>query len=232
MKKFLKNLFTSEDKEGSQSEPSLRDQIASELEKCKKDRALEYQKIDDIKKWGKDLILEIFDVPTAYWYDELKEYENIKFHEKNLNISERLIEKTDKVVEEYREQLKLSQSKIDFCSSLIKKYENFLDRLDKAHKDIERLKKEEGHLNLLNQHKKRLAKMRSETADFGNMFENTGKLELLNEDIQKIEEDFNIKKEVSEYIDNLDKDFANDLDNTDSSVLRDEIHKFIEQLEK
>ena len=235
MKNIFKNLFKSKKTEENSEEDEnsgLKKQISSALEKCIKEREDEINKIDDIKKWGKDLILEIFDVPTAYWYDEINEYENIKFHENNLSINKRLIEKTDKVIEEYREQIKLSESKIEFCNTLINEYNDILKRLDATLKKINVISTEEKQFQLLKRHKKRLADLRSETGNFEEMFEKTGKLEILNDDIEKIEEDFNIKLEVSKYIENLDKEFAEDIENIDSLPIRKEIDNLTEQIKK
>ena len=235
MKNLFKNLFKSGKPEENSEEDEnseLKKQISSAHEKCINEREDEIKKNDDIKKWGKDLILEIFDVPTAYWYDELNEYENIKFHEKNLSINKRLIEKTDKVIEEYREQIKLSESKIEFCNTLINEYNDILKRLDATLKKINVISTEEKQFQLLKRHKKRLADLRSETGNFEEMFEKTGKLEILNDDIEKIEEDFNIKLEVSKYIENLDKEFAEDIENIDSLPIRKEIDDLTEQIKK
>ena len=231
MKKFLKSLFRVEENE-KKSNQYLRKQISLALEKCKNEKKIENLKIKDIKKWGKDLVFEIFDVPSAYWYEELNEYENIKYHENNLNVSKRLVKKTDKVIEEYREQIKLSITKVDFCNTLINEYEDILVRLDNTIKIIKELKKEESQLKLLNKHKKRLAEMRSDTANFDKIFEKTGKLDLLNDDIQQIEEDFIIRQEVSVYIENLDKEFSEDVENTDSLLIREEINKLTEKIKK
>ncbi len=233
MKNFFKNLFKSRKSDEYFEEDEntgLKNQISSAYEKCIKERDDEINKIDDIKKWSKDLILEIFDVPTAYWYDELNEYENIKYHENNISISKRIIEKTDKVIEEYREQMKLSESKVEFCNTLINEYNDILKRLDTTIKKINSISKEEKQFKLLKRHKKRLADLRSDTGNFEEIFEKTSKLEILNDDIEKIEEDFNIKLEVSKYIENLDKEFAEDIDNINSLPIRKEIDKITKQI--
>ncbi len=235
MKEFFKNLFKSR-KSGTYSEEDknsgLKIQISSALEKCKKEKGDEINKIDNIKKWTKDLIFEIFDVPTAYWYNELNEYENIKYHESNLSISKELIEKTDKVIEEYKQQIKLSESKIEFCNTLINEYSNILKRLDTTLKKINVISEEEKQFQLLKRHKKRLADLRSDTGNFEEMYEKTGTLEILNDDIEKIEEDFNIKLEVSKYIENIDKEFAEDIENIDSLPIRKEIDNLTKQIKK
>jgi len=235
MRKFFKNLFnkSEEDTDVQFNENDLlREQISSALQKCTKEREDEIKNIDNVIKWAKDLILEIFDVPSAYWYDELNEYEQIKFHENNLKISKKVLENTDKVIEEYREQIKLSESKIKFCETLIDEYNEILLRLDSAIKRVNDLTEEEKQLQLLKSHKKRLADMKSETANFEEIFEKTGNLEVLNEDIKKIEEDFTIKLEVSKYVEKLDKEFADDDENIDSLPIRKEIDEITEKLKK
>jgi DNA repair exonuclease SbcCD ATPase subunit len=235
MGRFFGKLFGKKNEENDESlneNELLRDQISAALEKCKKERDSELKTIENVNKWAKDLILEIFDVPSAYWYDELNEYEQIKFHENNLNISQAVLENTDKVIEEYREQIKLSESKIHFLETLSDEYNEILKKLDSTIKRAEALSEEEQQLELLKNHKKRLAQMKSETANFDEIYQKTGALEVLNDDIKKIEEDFSIKLEVSKYVEQLDKEFAGDVDNIDSLPVRKEIDEITEELKK
>lgn len=229
---IFKGIFSSKKANESESKKSFREQVLSALDKCKKEKEKEINNISDIKKWAKDIIVEIFEVPTAYWYEEMNEYENIKFHENNLSISERLIKKTDKIIDEYREQIKLSNSKITFCDTLINEYDILIERYDDTIKKISGFKSEERKIKLLNKHKKRIEKMRSGTGNFDKMFEKTGNLELLNDDIENIEEDFKIKQEVTEYIEKLDREFTMDNENVDSFPIRNEINKITEEIKK
>ena len=228
---IFKGIFNSK-KRKDESETNFREQVLTALNKCKNEKKNEIENISNVKEWAKDIIVEIFDVPTAFWYEEMSEYENIKYHKNNLNVSKRLVEKTDRVIVEYREQIKLSQSKIEFCDTLINEYNEILDRYDNTLNTIKRVQSEENKILLLNKHKKRIEKMRSGTGDFEKMFEKTGKLELLNDDIENIEEDFKIKQEVTEYIENLDKEFAEDADNIDSLPIRTEIDKLTTEIKK
>ena len=228
---IFKGIFNSK-KRKDESDTNFREQVLTALNKCKNEKKNEIENISNVKEWAKDIIVEIFDVPTAFWYEEMSEYENIKYHKNNLNVSKRLVEKTDRVIVEYREQIKLSQSKIEFCDTLINEYNEILDRYDNTLITIKRVQSEENKILLLNKHKKRIEKMRSGTGDFEKMFEKTGKLELLNDDIENIEEDFKIKQEVTEYIENLDKEFAEDADNIDSLPIRTEIDKLTTEIKK
>jgi len=233
MMSIFKGIFRSKNKnDESDLKNDFEEQVLTALKKCKTEKNKEFDNISNIKKWAKDIIVEIFDVPSAYWYEELNEYENIKYHENNLNVSKRLVAKTDKVIEEYREQIKLSKSKINFCETLIEEYNEIIERYQNTLKKINQTKSEENKLKLLNKHKKRIAKMKSATGDFGEMFEKTGKLDLLNDDIEQIEEEFNIKQEVTEYIENLDKEFAEDTENIDSLPIRVEIEKLTKEIKK
>lgn len=228
---IFKGIFNSK-KRKDESDTNFREQVLTALNKCKNEKKNEIENISNVKQWAKDIIVEIFDVPTAFWYEEMSEYENIKYHKNNLNVSKRLVEKTDRVIEEYREQIKLSESKIEFCDTLINEYNEILDRYDNTLITIKRVQSEENKILLLNKHKKRIEKMRSGSGDFEKMFEKTGKLDLLNDDIEKIEDDFKIKQEVTEYIENLDKEFAEDSDNIDSLPIRTEIDKLTTEIKK
>jgi len=228
---IFKGIFNPK-KRKNESDNKFREKVLTALNKCKNEKKKEIDNISNVKQWAKDIIIEIFDVPTAFWYEEMAEYENIKYHQDNLNVNKKLVEKTDKIVEDYREQIKLSESKIEFCDTLINEYNEILDRYDNTLITIKRVQSEENKILLLNKHKKRIEKMRSGTGDFEKMFEKTGKLDLLNDDIEKIEEDFKIKQEVTEYIENLDKEFAENDDNIDSLPIRTEIDKLTTEIKK
>lgn len=232
---FLKKIFSKKEIEHdfAQEQRNLfKQQVEKALEKCKIEKKQEFENIDNIKKWAKDIIIEIFDVPTVFWYEELNKYENIKLHKKNIEVNKVLVEKTDLLIEEYREQIKLSNSKITFCETLINEYNTILERYENTAEKINQIKNEEKKLALLNKHKKRVAKMRSESSSFNEMYEETGILEILNNDISDIEDDFKIKQEVTEYINNLDKHFLEDTDNIDSLPIRKEIEKLSSEIKK
>ncbi len=230
---FFKNIFNKavDEQDFAQEQKNLfKQQVEDALVKCKTEKKQEFDNIDNIKKWAKDIILEIFDVPTAFWYEEMNEYENIKFHENNLNVSKMLVKKTDLLIKEYREQIKLSNSKIFFCETLINEYKEILERYENTARKINQIQSEEKKLALLSKHKKRIAKMRSGTGNFEEMYEETGMLDVLNNDISNIEDDFKIKQEVTEYIANLDKEFIEDTENPDSLPIRKEIEKLTSEI--
>jgi len=233
MLNFFKNIFNKkiDEQDFVQEQKNIfKSQVELALKKCIEDRKQEINNIDNIKKWAKDIIFEIFNVPTAFWYEELKEYENIKFHEENLSVSKQLIERTDSLIEEYREQLKLSESKITFCDTLINEYKDIIKRYEKTAKRIEQIKQEEEKIKLLKKHKRRIDTLRSKNENFGNIYNETGILDTLQEDIDNIEDDFKIKQEVNEYIENLDKNFNEDIDNIDSLPFRKEIEKLTSEI--
>lgn len=232
---FFKNIFKKGDEKidfEQEQKNIFKEQVENALKKCIEDQKQEITNIDNIKKWAKDIIFEIYNVPTAFWYEELNEYENIKFHESNLSISKTLIEKTDLLIEEYREQIKLSETKIIFCNTLINEYKDIIKRYDETARKIGRIKKEEEKIKLLKKHQSRIDTLRSKTENFQEIYSETGMLDVLQNDINNIEDDFKIKQEVSEYMENLDKDFSADTDNIDSLPFRNEIEKLTSEIKK
>ncbi len=227
---ILKSIFGSKKKKDNAS--LFYEKVSIALNKCKIEKDKEIENISNAKKWAKDVILEIFDVPSAFWYVELDEYENIKFHDNNLSVSSKLVEETDKVIKQYREQIKLSISRIDFCNTVIAEYEDIIERYKKALSRINQLKDDKRKIHILNKHKMIISKMQSKTGNFEEIFDETGTLDSLNDDIQKIEDDFKIKQEVTEYIADLDKEFSADVDNFDSLPIRKEIEKITSDIKK
>jgi len=235
MASFFRNIFRKKNngQNLAQEQKNLfKKQVETALNKCKSEKQQEINNIENIKKWAKDIIFEIFNVPTDFWYEELAKYDNIKFHKSNLSINKTLVDKTDLLIKEYLEQIKLCKTKITFCETLINEYKEIIERYENANKKINHIKNEEKKIVLLNKHKKRIAKMRSKTGDFDNIFEEKSILENLNYDISNIEDDFKIKQEVNEYIENLDKNFANDTTNIDSLPIRKEIEKITNEIKK
>ncbi len=227
---IFKSIFGSKKKKNNKS--LFYEKVSVVLNKCKIEKDQEIENISNAKKWAKDVILEIFDVPSAFWYEELDEYENIKFHDNNLSVSSELVEESDKVIQQYREQIKLSISKIDFYNTLIAEYEHIIKKYKNALSRIKQLKNDERKIHILNKHKMRISKMQSKTGNFEEIFDETGTLDSLNDDIQKIEDDFKIKQEVTEYIADLDKEFSADIDNFDSLPIRKEIEKITSVIKK
>jgi len=230
---FFKNMFSKKSSQidfAQEQKIIFKSQVEDALEKCISDRDIEIENIDKVKKWAKDIIFEIFDVPTAFWYEELAEYESIKFHENNLSVSKQLIEKTDSLIKDYREQIKLSETKITFCETLIKEYENILKQYKDTEKRINQIKRDEEKLKLLKKHKFRLETLHSKTENYQNVYAETGTLDMLHEEILNLEDDFKIKQEVNEYIANLDKEFDEDIDNIDSMPFRTEIEKLTSEI--
>ncbi len=230
---FLKTIFSKKDNEPNfedEKKESFKTQVEIALEKCIVDKEQEFKNIENVKKWAKDLIFEIFNVPSAYWYEELKEYENIKYHETNLSLSENLVKKTDLLIDDYREQLKLSKTKITFCDTLIKEYKEIINRYEKTNKKIIQIQNENNKLELIKKRKQQIDKLRSKTTDFQDIYNETSMLDVLHEDIISIEDDFKIKQEVTEYIESLDTSFTKDIDNTDSSPFRKEIEKLTSEI--
>ena len=215
MKKFFKNIFSKKKADNEKdNNVILLQKIQNSINKCLKDKNSALDDIENIKKWSKELILEIFKVPSAYWYEELKEYENIKYLPENQNVSQRLVHKCDEVIKGYREQITVQETKIKLSDTLLIEYGKTNKKLQDTILKISKLKKEEEQMKLLEKHNKRISEMSNNTADLENAYNYSDNLEFMNIDIQTIEDEFKLHEEFlnqMELIGSISKSDLSDL---------------------
>ncbi len=223
---FLKSLFSRKKNKDypvkiEDKNKLLYKKIEDAIIKCEKDRVEALKDTDKIKRWSKDIITEIFEVPEKYWYEEFKNYGKIKSEAVNSKIGEAVIHKCDEVIKGYREQIEIRESKILLSEALHKKYEQTKKRLDDTVKQIEKLKKEEHEIQMLEIHSNRISKMNTASdSELENVYENADKLIFVDTDIKNIEDDFEIKKEYLTQLDIISQKYK-----TDNSLESNELYK-------
>jgi|GEM_PF-2371151 Cu/Ag efflux protein CusF len=234
MKSIFSRIFNFQNKKNEPEnlfEQSFRNQINFAVEKCKREKTIEYNKVSEINKWAKEIIFEIFQINQKFWYDELNKYEAIKADTVNSGVSQKLIEKTDRLIYQYREQINLGIKKIEFFDTLLQEYEIILEQYEETTDKIKKIDNEQKKITLINKYQDNISEMQSGTEDFSEIIEETELLEILNEEIKKIEDDFNVKSEVNSYINRLDKELFDDKI-IDSRFFIDEIEKLKRELKK
>jgi len=236
MKLFFKNPFSDKNKGNNIKTPEqnilLFNKVMESIKKCESDKSLAYKDIDNIKKWSKEIIWEIFIVPGTYWYEELKEYENIKNSIENSSISNRVINSCDSVITGYREQIKVREAKIKFCEALIEEYQITKEKLEQTMKKIAQLKKEDKQIKMLDVHTYRIKEMNNESANMEKIYVERNNLDFLNIDIQSIEHEFELQEELLCQMNTLTKNFLENKTSDNKLVYIEEIERLIAESKK
>ncbi|MCF6183348.1 MAG: hypothetical protein L3J56_01765 [Bacteroidales bacterium] len=210
----------------------LREKIISAIRICKQDIRTEENKISEIKKWAKELIADIYFVPSEYWYDEIKYLNEIKNHIENKNLNNSVIQKTDNLVNDYFQQINLSESKLEFLRTLLIKYGNLSDKIDNTiHKTL-MLKSKNEYIKSIKKYKRKLDEVQNPDEDFSKIYEESEHLKTIKNEIKETEEDFLIQKEVNEYINKLTTEYMGNDEISESEFLKNEILRIKNELIK
>jgi len=197
------------------------------ISKCNVDKQETVSDIENMNKWAKEVILEIFEVPHKYWYKEIVNYQKIKDEDINKGVSTNLILNTDKVILGYIEQIKIKQTKLLFYDALLSEYERINAKLNDAFSKIEQLKKDEEQMIMLNKHKKKIQNMSNSKENMDDIYKQAEELNLLTEDIKTINQEFIFRKEMSDKVLELEKDVINEAESANIETLNNEVNELI-----
>ncbi len=231
--RLLKNIFKKKKKiePAENSVELLRKNLLSEIAQDKTNIKNLLNKKADIQKSAKELIAELFFVPSDYWYDEWNRYDEIKQHPENAKTDASLKEKTDTLLHEYEEQVLLCETKISFFRSLIQKHEKALEKIEYIIKESAKAQNKKSSLNTLKKHKEKLDAEQKNDRDLETIIENVELFKALKLETAKAEENFLIQKKVREYIARLTDIYENTND-FDTAILREETDKLKKQINK
>ena len=211
---------------------SIKGKIVSAIQICKNDLRSEKNKLFEFKTIAKKLIADIYFVPSEYWYDELNFLSKIKSHSENKNIDPSVLTKTDNLLNEYFQQIKLCESKIHFLNSLLLKYETLLKKVENTiHKTL-MLKNKEEYIKALKKYKGKLNTVLENNEDLNIIYEESEHLKIIRDEINEIGEDFSVQKEVTEYLHKISSEFEEDVETSDTEILRKEISKLNKEINK
>ncbi|MEA2041516.1 MAG: hypothetical protein U9N85_03050 [Bacteroidota bacterium] len=233
MLQFIKKYF----KIGTSNKINLKKDLSlkSELDTSAKTAKQEYQKIHHIKMQiynaAADIIHEIFDVPSEYWYEELKNYEIIKSEPRNSAISSSLVKKCDEVVEAYTKELEVANKKLAFYESLEEEYKKIRADLNRSLKKISGVREDSEQMHILNQHINDIKNIQNEQFATGKIYLNEEQLKLIKEELDKAKEEMQIKKQVNQEMLPFIADSPSQ-GRTDSKILTDEIDDLIKKLKQ
>ncbi len=198
---------------------SKAEQLYAELieadNKCKDEQKSAQEDIQMIKKWAQELILDIYEVPKKYWYNELQNYQIIKYEDVNKNINPEIIRKTDEVIKGYSEQIKLREAKLKFCESLSKRYAEIKSKLETARANVKQSEKDKEKMYLLDEHLARIEKMNHKDARLEAVIEKKELLKFIDNDMKEIEDEFKFKIELQKQMNAL----SSELNQSDSESI-------------
>ncbi|NOZ35059.1 MAG: hypothetical protein GXO80_07160 [Chlorobi bacterium] len=208
----------------------IREKIITAIRICKQDIRTEENKISEIKKWAKELIADIYFVPSEYWYDEIKYINEIKNHIENKNLNNSVIQKTDNLVSDYFQQIDLAESKLEFLRTLLIKYTNLLNKIENTIQKTLMLKSKNEYIKSIKKYKRKLDEVQNPDEDFSKIYEESEHLKTIKNEITETEEDFLIQKEVNEYINKLTTEYIKNDIISESDFLKKEIIRIKNEL--
>jgi len=220
--KFNRQKFEHENITASET---VKEKIIFAIKICEENLHIEENKIYEFENRAKELIADIYTVPSKYWYDELNSYSEIKKHNENKNIDKTVLDKTENLIIDYIEQIKLCNSKINFLNSLLLKYETLLKKVENTVKKTLMLKSNETYIKSLKKYREKLDEVSDSGSEIEHIYEESEHLKTIRDEINGIEEDFLIQKEVNEYINKITSEFYKDTENNNTESIREEISK-------
>jgi hypothetical protein len=232
MLQFIKKYFNKAKKSEikGKNNLSLKSEISAAERKAKEDREKVLIQKNRIYSATADAIHEIFDVPTDYWYEELKYYEAIKNDSRNAEVPEKLKNKCDEIVSAYTKQLELINSKTEYYNRLTEEYKQMRMNLTQALKKISSQRKDAEQMKILEEHLSNVEKIHDEQFSHENIFLNQEQLNLVKEELDKTQKEFAIKKQVSEEINALLQE-SSSLENTYTDDYKEEIERLTKKIQ-
>ncbi len=206
--------------------------VLNAIKVCKIDIKKEKDKISVTEKWAKELIADIYFIPSEYWYDEIKYLEKIKEQSENKNIDSSIIIKTDKLLNDYINQINLSKSKLDFLNTLLSKYYSLQSKIENTIHKALILKNKDEYVKSIKKYRKKLDDVQNSNFDLHKIYEESEHLKILRNELNEIEEDFSVRQEVDEYINKLTNKYLDNNDFSGSVFLEEEISKIKDDLQK
>lgn len=214
------NFFKKEEKE-----PSLEERIEEALKKAKADTKAATKEIKEIEVWAADAIIDVYAdfFPNAnmtyyrkqYAETALKDYDGIKTKYAS-KLEPELVEKCDRIVEGYMNQIQLRKSKLKLFQKLEQEYEITKNKLQGAQKQGKRTAELQEHTN-------RLKNLDEDSKSLSTAMTDSYHLEDIKNDIADKEEYF---KQLEELTDK----FSDESDYTNSLAFKDEIDKMIDKM--
>jgi hypothetical protein len=232
---WINKIFQS-DKEADNKHLSHEEEMLVKLENSISQCSAEIKKAGDeteqISKWTIEAITEVFHVPNKLWYQEISKYDEIKSLEENKVLDQKVIHKCDEVVFGYSEQIKLREAKIVLYNTLIEKYNETKEKLEKIKKRSEDEQKAQEKLQLLEKHSQRIDLLRNSPENLNAHIEGTNHLEILENEAKEVIDEFEISEEVKSSLDEINVQFNAGRFEFGIKSAIDEIEKLVQKIKK
>ncbi len=226
---WFKKIFSLEEENNSNNQSVLQKTDLS-IAECKKNILKAKEEIENINKWIIEAIHEVFDVHNKFWYEELSKYEEIKKQESNLEVDKKVIEKCNKVVENYKIQIKIRESKLNLYNALLIKYEKTKEKLIAIESKKIREEKANTKLESLEKHSKRIESLSQKPEEIEKHYKDKENLTVLETEVEDIIEEFEINEEVKLHMQKINNIFHSDSQELTNENAIEEINKLVNKL--
>lgn len=222
------NLFKKK-KDNNNEEEAQQKQIEADinkaLQKAKEDKQLAERGMKDLQNWAAEAIMDTYgevfpNGHLSYYRDKYKDeafekYEQIKA-EHAPKMDQQMVAKCDKIVQGYKNQLKLQTSKIELYTKL---YNEFVA----TKKRFEEVKARNAKSNKLDKHKNRLETMDNDSKVLADSYTQSYKLEDLQKEVELRGEYFN-------QLEKLSKEYGDDSNYDNAVTYKSEVDKMLKGL--
>ncbi len=230
---LFKNFFSkNKGNDDSDKKELILQNIDTAISQSKEEIKKSENEIEQIKKWIAEVIHDNFHVPDDFWYEELAHFIEIKEHKENQSVEKEVIHKSDKLIKEYRSQIKFRETKIELNVMTIAKYEESkhkilnLELSENADDDIPKKQ------DTFQKHKDRLNELLQNPDNYNYDHNPQKQLENIVENVNELIENHEIDVEVKSFMHKLNTQFKAEMKNYDQIRLINEMEKLIEQYKK
>ncbi len=220
------NLFK-KDKNSEQDENSLEKRIVMALKKARQDKRDAERDINKIKGWAAEAIIDVYadffpNANLTFYREKYKENALEQYGETKKKYASKLatgtVEKCDRIVQGYINQVELRISKMKLYEKLENEYLKTKQQLDNAMKQSARGDK-------LKSHSERLKELDNDTSSVSDSMTDSYKLEEITKDIE-------YKEEYLNQLDKLNEEFGDDSNFDNAVSYKSELDKMIKDIEK
>jgi uncharacterized phage infection (PIP) family protein YhgE len=232
---WIKKIFRSGSHQETQHpsrEEAMLKKLAESISQCNLEIKKAGEEIEQIGKWAAEAMLEVFQVPHKFWYNEIANYEEIKQLADNLSVDPKVTSKCDEVISGYSEQVKLREAKIVLYNTLIEKYSKTKEKMERIKKRGDDELATMAKINALEKHSQRIEQLRNSPENLIDHIEGSNNLELIKNEVKDVIDEFEISEEVKTSLEEIDHQFHSGKYSSSAQPAIDEIEKLVEKIKK
>ncbi len=222
IKKIFKAKSSSKDEDKRRE---LLNKIELSIENCLMEISKSEKEIKQINKWMAELIHENFFVPGDFWYEELAHYEEIKNHKENALVSVEKTKQVDKLLHDYKTQIRFREKKIELKKLMIEKFNKAKEKL----LDLSESQKENPVFEKFAKHQNRIQKLNEEQNSLSEEQEQDELLQQLMFKINELIENKKLDEEVKTFMKKLNQQFSADVYEEDPEKIIRQMERLIEE---